>query len=277
MARAGTVLSGSFVGKVTPTIWTEIHDVLIPQMMTYNEGTAVRVPVGADKWEGHILSGNHEHLRIDLQGLTEPRSTTGVTWDAGSAANRLDANPIRYANWQVQFGPHGKTRLSFSAKRTLTGAELQNHKGSIAGIHMALANDFSVAEIQRAFTLSYTASGRNGNTFGVLLPTGPYTEPVVEVEKRWIVDLKCKRECKARKRKAFKMNFGKKEGKYDDKATVVLLLRNALGQVPCPVCEAKYALELEGTDAVTDQAAVGKATWAYNFNIDSYTLTERPS
>lgn len=272
MARFGTVVSGSFAGAVTPAIWTEVMDVLIPKMLTYGGGGSVRVAPNAGKWEGHIVSEVHDHLRIDMQGLTEPRNTAGVTWQAGSAARGDDATPIRYANWQIQFGPHGANRIAFAAQRSLTGAQLQSHKGSIAGIHMALANDFTIAEIQRAFQLSYTGCAATGNVFGLLLPTGAYTEPVIEIQKRWIVDLRCKRACKSQNRRAFKINFAKKEGRFPDKISVDTFLANAMGQVPCPVCAAKYALEVEGTN---DEAIGGRQNWAYNFDIDSYTLNAR--
>jgi hypothetical protein len=75
MARFGTATAGSFVGGIAGGIWTEVVNVLIPQMITYNNAASVRVPVNAGKWEGHIVSDNHPHLRIDLQGLTEPLTT----------------------------------------------------------------------------------------------------------------------------------------------------------------------------------------------------------
>lgn len=275
MARFGVVTAGSFVGGIAGGIWTEVVDVLIPQMTTYSEGGAVRVPPNAGKWEGHIVSANHPHLRIDLQGLTEARTTNGVTWQGGSNALQGDASPIRYANWQVQFGPHGKNRINFAANRALTGAQLQDHKGSIAGIHMALANDFTIADCQRAFRLSYAGCMQSGNLFGVLLPVGAYTEPIVEVEKRWIFTVKCKRTCKTQNRRAFNVNFGKKEGAYVDKVRVQMYLDNALPHVPCPVCSSEYALEFDGTDSLMVQDVGGRPNWTYNFNIDSSTLTAR--
>jgi hypothetical protein len=140
---------------------------------------------------------------------------------------------------------------------------------------MALANDFNIADIQHAFQLSYAGCAQSGNVFAVLLPATAYTEPVVEVEQRWILDLKCKRVCKDRNRRAFKVNFGKKEGRFTDKSSVEIFMSNALGKVECPVCHSPYALEFEGTDSVVSQDVGGRPTWAYNFDMDSFSLTAR--
>jgi hypothetical protein len=272
MARFGTATAGSFVGGIAGGIWTEVVDVLIPQMITYNNTASVRVPVNAGKWEGHIVSDNHPHLRIDLQGLTEPLTTNGVTWQTGSNALQGDASPIKYANWQVQYGSEGSTRAKFAANRFLNGSDLQKNKGSIAGVRMALANDFTIADIQRAFQLSYTGCVQSGNVFGVLLPAGVYTEPIVEVEQRWIFTIKCKRACKDTNKPAFKVSFGKKEGEFVDKIRVQTFLDNALSHVPCPKCASQYALEFDGTDFLIAQNVGGKSKWAYNFDRNSFTL-----
>lgn len=278
MARIGSVTSGSFAGTVTGPIWTEIVNVLIPQISTYSSsiaGGTVRSSPNAGKWEGHIVSTVYPHLRIDHQGLTEPRDKSLITWNAGSRALTADASPIRYANWQVQFGPKGASRAkAFLATRLLSADDLQSSKGSIAGIHMALANDFSMADVTTAFQTSYNGCVLNGNTFGVILPDTAYTEPIIEEEKRWIATLKCKRECKDKRLPAFTVSLGKKEGRFEDKNFVQLFFSNALPLVPCPKCASKYALEFEGSDGLAAQAVGGRHTWKYNFDMTNYVLLD---
>jgi len=277
MSRFGTENAGAFVGKVAAGIWTEIHDVLIPQMETYKGKTPVRVPFDAAKWEGHIVSEQYNHLRIDYQGQTGDVDTTAIIWENGSNGHTGDAKRIPFGNWQVQFGPENAKRKTFtkSAKDGLKGDDLQKHKGSIAGIHMALENDFTIQEIQRAFQLSYAGSGEGGNTFGVLMPTGPYIKPVVEVQKRWIVNLKCYQACRASNKAPFKVNFGIKGGdRFSSLQGIQSFLLGALANLKCPVCGCIGALRVEGQDSVLELAAADKSGAKFNFDRMDHILTK---
>ena len=104
-----------------------------------------------------------------------------IQWSQGSAANASDTQQtMKYANWQVQFGPRSANQRVRRTQQTVTAADMRTKKGAIAAVYMALSAEFTAAEFTQAMRASFDynmANNANG-AYAILNPTGPYNPPI---------------------------------------------------------------------------------------------------